>query len=103
MYNNIIDILFMGNYMGKLSSVFTSVDQELLDYKLKPEISNLPSWFSGQVLRVGPAKFEYGKIKLNHWFDGLAMLYSFNSNGKDICFSNKYLESEQYIAAKKVG
>ncbi|QIW11092.1 carotenoid oxygenase family protein [Francisella sp. LA112445] len=87
--------------MGKLSSVFTSVDQELLDYKLKPEISNLPSWFSGQVLRVGPAKFEYGKIKLNHWFDGLAMLYSFNSNGKDICFSNKYLESEQYIAAKK--
>ncbi|MED7789423.1 carotenoid oxygenase family protein [Francisella sp. 19X1-34] len=87
--------------MSKLSSAFTSVNQEFSNHKLKPEISNLPDWFDGQVLRVGPAKFEYGNIKLNHWFDGLAMLYSFSSNSKDICFSNKYLESEQYFAAKK--
>ncbi|WP_227806687.1 carotenoid oxygenase family protein [Francisella persica] len=59
-------------------------------------MSNLPDWFSGQILRVGPTKFEYGKIKLklNHWFDGLVMLYSFQSNKKDIYFKNKYLRSE---------
>ncbi|WP_150467694.1 carotenoid oxygenase family protein [Francisella sp. SYW-9] len=87
--------------MGKLASVFASVNQEFSNYELKPEISNLPGWFSGQILRVGPAKFEYGKIKLNHWFDGLAMLYSFKNDSKGVHFSNKYLKSEQYLAAKK--
>lgn len=87
--------------MSKLSLAFTSVNQEFSEYILKPDISKLPDWFSGQVLRVGPAKFEYGQIKLNHWFDGLAMLYSFQRHGKNIYFSNKYLESEQYFASKK--
>lgn len=60
--------------------------KNLLDYILKPEISNLPDWFDGKLLRVGPAKFEYGNIKLYHWFDGLAMLYSFGCNDKEIYF-----------------
>ncbi|ASG67589.1 hypothetical protein CDV26_03535 [Francisella halioticida] len=87
--------------MSKLSATFTSVDQEFSSYILKSEISNLPNWFDGQILRVGPAKFEYGKIKLNHWFDGLAMLYSFYKEGNNIYFSNKFLESQQYFASKK--
>ncbi|WP_268746255.1 carotenoid oxygenase family protein [Francisella philomiragia] len=64
-------------------------------------MSNLPDWFDGKVLRVGPAKFEYGNVKLNHWFDGLAMLYSFRCNDREIYFSNRYLRSEQYLAATK--
>ncbi|AJI54953.1 retinal pigment epithelial membrane family protein [Francisella philomiragia] len=87
--------------MNKLSSVFVNVDEEFTRYILKPEISNLPNWFDGKVLRVGPAKFEYGNIKLNHWFDGLAMLYSFRCNDREIYFSNRYLRSEQYLAATK--
>ena len=87
--------------MNKLSAAFANVSEEFSQYLLKSEVSNLPDWFSGQILRVGPAKFEYDKIKLNHWFDGLAMLYSFQSNKKDIYFSNKYLRSEQYFAANK--
>ncbi|WP_395167727.1 carotenoid oxygenase family protein [Francisella salimarina] len=87
--------------MTKLSSIFNSVEKEFSEHILRPELSNLPDWFSGQIIRVGPAKFEYGNIKLNHWFDGLAMLYSFTNSNKGICFSNKYLQSEQYLSAAK--
>ncbi|QWU99936.1 carotenoid oxygenase family protein [Francisella salimarina] len=87
--------------MSKLSSIFNSVEKEFSEHILRPELSNLPDWFSGQIIRVGPAKFEYGNIKLNHWFDGLAMLYSFTNSNKGICFSNKYLQSEQYLSATK--
>ncbi|APC91882.1 MULTISPECIES: carotenoid oxygenase family protein [Francisella] len=85
--------------MSKLNLAFANVAEEFSQHLLKPQVSNLPDWFGGQILRVGPAKFEYGKVKLNHWFDGLAMLYSFESSKKDIYFSNKYLRSEQYFAA----
>jgi carotenoid cleavage dioxygenase-like enzyme len=82
--------------MSKLIEAFKSVEKEFSSHKLKPEISNLPKWFNSQVVRVGPAKFEYGNINLNHWFDGLAMLYGFDKIGSDIYFTNKFLRSEQY-------
>lgn len=37
----------------------------------------LPEWLSGKLIRNGPGCFEVGDTKLNHWFDGMAMLHSF--------------------------
>jgi carotenoid cleavage dioxygenase-like enzyme len=37
----------------------------------------IPSWLSGTLIRNGPAMFEVGQQKFNHWFDGLAMLHKF--------------------------
>ncbi|MBK2034882.1 hypothetical protein IBE20_08080 [Francisella tularensis subsp. novicida] len=44
--------------MNKLSLAFTNVNEEFSRYLLKREISNLLNWFSGQILRVDPAKFD---------------------------------------------
>lgn len=87
--------------MDKLNHVFTSVNKQFSGYELTPEISKLPSWYDAQVLRVGPAKYEYGDIKLNHWFDGLAMIYSFKLENNQILFSNKFIESEQYRSSQR--
>lgn len=80
---------------------FDSVTQEYKSILLSAEVNNLPEWFSGKVLRVGPAKFNIGNQKLNHWFDGLAMVYKFEKIDNNIIFSNSFLKSPQYRANLK--
>lgn len=41
-----------------------------------PVRGTIPTWFHGTLLRTGPAKFEVGNHRYNHWFDGLVMLHS---------------------------
>ncbi|RUS68372.1 hypothetical protein EGW08_023866, partial [Elysia chlorotica] len=62
---------------------------------------SLPDWFDHETLRVGPAKFEYANINLNHWFDGLAMIYKFEVINGELYFSNKFLRSQQYYSSIK--
>ena len=38
----------------------------------------VPMWLNGKLIRTGPGLFEIGDTKYNHWFDGLALLHSFN-------------------------
>ena len=46
-------------------------------------IGTIPSWLSGRFFRSGPGIYEVGDTKFNHWFDGLALLMSFNiMNGR---------------------
>jgi beta,beta-carotene 9',10'-dioxygenase len=37
----------------------------------------IPQWLVGSLIRTTPAQYEIGKRSYRHWFDGLAMLYSF--------------------------
>ena len=68
------------NYLNmnnkKFSLGFSTLDQEVVIEEL-PIRGALPTWLSGTLVRNGPAKFEVGKKKLRHWFDGLAMLHKF--------------------------
>ncbi|MCC9171628.1 hypothetical protein [Francisella tularensis] len=48
--------------MNKLSLAFTNVNEEFSRHLLKREISNLLNWFSGQILRVDLAKYQYVKL-----------------------------------------
>ena len=64
---------------------------------------NIPS---GPVLGVhltGPAKFEVGDKKYNHWFDGLAMLHKFAFAAGRVSYANRYLRSRAYEEAMAKG
>ena len=58
---------------------FQSATTEYDDYR-PPVDGTIPAWLSGTLIRNGPGRFRVGEQRVNHWFDGLAMLrrYSFD-------------------------
>ncbi|HEX2148764.1 MAG TPA: carotenoid oxygenase family protein [Actinomycetota bacterium] len=64
-----------------------------------PTSGTIPSWLSGTLVRTGPAKFEVGEQKFNHWFDGLGMLHRFQLEGGKVSYGNKFIQSKAYLHA----
>lgn len=57
----------------------------------------IPEWLNGKLIMNGPGIFNIGNHKLNHLFDGMALLQKFtiSSNGK-VTYQNKFVRSEAY-------
>jgi len=67
----------------------------------QPEIEgSIPEWLSGTLIRNGPALFEAGETRVNHWFDGLAMLRRYAFDSGELRYSNRFLRSEAYADAR---
>jgi carotenoid cleavage dioxygenase-like enzyme len=81
---------------------FQSLDTELSQTEL-PVDGILPDWLAGALFRIGPARFEAGDDRYNHWFDGLAMLHRFAFGGNSVTYSNRFLHSRAYRAARDTG
>jgi beta,beta-carotene 9',10'-dioxygenase len=78
---------------------FQTLDTELEPTALTVD-GTLPPWLAGALLRVGPAKFEAGERSFNHWFDGLAMLHRFAFAGGAVTYTNRFVASKAYRAAR---
>ena len=59
-------------------------------------VGSLPSWLNGRLIRNGPGLFEIGDTKLNHWFDGMALLHSFTIQSGKVTYTSKFLRSDSY-------
>jgi carotenoid cleavage dioxygenase-like enzyme len=81
---------------------FETLDQETTIDRLELE-GSLPPWLAGTLLRTGPGRFEVGERKLNHWFDGLAMLHRFSIAEGEVSYANRYLRSRAWRAAEETG
>ena len=81
---------------------FTTQDRELNFENLEIK-GDFPDWLSGSLIRTGPALFELKEQNLNHWFDGLAMLYKFSFQRGKVDFCCKFLKSKAYQQAEKTG
>ncbi|MDX6648596.1 MAG: beta,beta-carotene 9,10-dioxygenase [Solirubrobacteraceae bacterium] len=81
---------------------FSTLDREVRLDSLPVE-GVLPPWLAGSLLRTGPAQFEAGDQKLNHWFDGLAMLHRFSFEGGRVSYANRFLHSRAYRAVQETG
>lgn len=81
---------------------FSTLEDELQLENL-PVKGTIPQWLSGTLIRNGPARFEVGKEKFHHWFDGLAMLHKFSFKNGQVSYANKFLESMAYKSAKETG
>ena len=79
---------------------FKTMEEELSNIEL-PVIGIIPAWLSGTYIRNGFSKWEVGKEKYRHWFDGLAMLHGFTFQGGKVIYTNKFLQSEAYKQAIK--
>jgi beta,beta-carotene 9',10'-dioxygenase len=63
----------------------------------------LPQWLTGTLLRNGPARWEFEHAQLNHWFDGMAMLHSFDFSGGRVRYMNRFVRSQAYRALEETG
>jgi carotenoid cleavage dioxygenase-like enzyme len=74
---------------------FRTLDAERRDYTPRVD-GTIPAWLSGTLLRNGPARFEVGGQRVNHWFDGLAMLRRYAFADGSVSYSNRYLRTGAY-------
>jgi beta,beta-carotene 9',10'-dioxygenase len=79
---------------------FTSMEEETAVERL-PVRGDVPTWLTGALVRVTPAKLEVGDRRLAHWFDGLAMLNRFGFADGRVSYANRFLESTAYQDAKE--
>lgn len=64
----------------------------------------LPEWLRGDLIRVGPGKFDMGTdFTCNHWLDGLAVMYKFSFKENQVTFTKRFVESDAYKKAHKAG
>jgi beta,beta-carotene 9',10'-dioxygenase len=68
-----------------------------------PVRGRLPAWLAGRLVRTGPARFEVGASRYNHWFDGLAMLHAFAFDRGRVSYKNRYLRSQAHDEAMAAG
>ena len=79
---------------------FTSQDQEVTVDSL-PVSGDVPAWLTGALVRVTPALLEVGDRRLDHWFDGLAMLNRFGFADGRVSYGSRFIESRAYEDAKQ--
>ncbi|WP_246057969.1 carotenoid oxygenase family protein [Halonotius terrestris] len=77
---------------------FQSLTTERTEYS-PPVEGSIPTWLSGTLIRNGPGLFEAGDRRVNHWFDGLAMLRRYAFDDGDLRYSNRFLRSDAYADA----
>ena len=71
---------------------------------------DLPDWLRGSLIRNGPGAFAFPDgSAVDHWFDGLAMLYRFTfdpggragrTDGDAVHYRNRFLRTDAYEAAR---
>jgi len=100
-----VEMLRIGNALIPLGSEhvlvtappigFHSVPTEVHDHQPTIE-GEIPDWLSGTLIRNGPGLFESGDRRVNHWFDGLAMLRRYAFDDGQLQYSNRFLRTDAY-------
>jgi beta,beta-carotene 9',10'-dioxygenase len=79
---------------------FTSLEEETALDSL-PVTGAVPAWLTGALVRVTPAKFEVGGQRVDHWFDGLAMLNRFGFGDGRVSYKSRFIRSRAYHEAEE--
>lgn len=61
-----------------------------------PVQGEIPAWLSGQLLRNGPGRWKFDGQEVNHWFDGMSLVHSFEVQDGRVHYMNRFIESRAY-------
>jgi carotenoid cleavage dioxygenase-like enzyme len=84
---------------------FRTVGTEYRDHSPRVE-GAIPPWLSGTLVRNGPGRFEVGGRRVNHWFDGLAMLRRYDFLDGTVRYTNRFPRTgayEEAVAGRTTG
>ncbi|HYN50519.1 MAG TPA: carotenoid oxygenase family protein [Thermoleophilaceae bacterium] len=79
---------------------FQSLEEETA-IQAVPVTGDVPSWLTGALVRVTPAKLEVGERRVDHWFDGLAMLNRFGFAGSEVSYASRFIRSSAFAEAEQ--
>jgi beta,beta-carotene 9',10'-dioxygenase len=68
-----------------------------------PLQGSIPDWLTGTLLRMGPARFEWGPDRYRHWFDGSGMIHKFSFAGGKVGYANRYVRGSSFVENERVG
>jgi len=78
---------------------FSTLKSEVTNQELETQ-GKFPDWLKGTLLRNGPAQFEVGNERFQHWFDGLAMVHRLAVEDGKVFYTNKFLQTPGYKDAQ---
>src|SRR4051794_28129589 len=61
-----------------------------------PVSGELPTWLAGQLVRNGPGRWKFDGVEVNHWFDGMSLVHSFEVADGRVHYMNRFIESRAY-------
>jgi beta,beta-carotene 9',10'-dioxygenase len=64
---------------------------------------SLPHWLAGELLRLGPGKFDVGPAMLAHHFDGFGMLHRFGFADGRVSYRNAFIKTPMLREARASG
>jgi all-trans-8'-apo-beta-carotenal 15,15'-oxygenase len=70
---------------------------------VEPRVGSLPSWLRGTCYWNGPARFERGGFRYQHWLDGDGMVSALRLSDDGARFSNRFVRSSKYLAEEEAG
>ncbi|MFT4048619.1 MAG: carotenoid oxygenase family protein [Solirubrobacterales bacterium] len=81
---------------------FESADEMTARTEL-PVKGEIPRWLKGQLLRNGPGRWKFDGAEVQHWFDGMSLVHSFEVAQGRVHYSNRFIESRAYKAFRDSG
>ena len=82
---------------------WTSItERELSALDMQVE-GDLPAELNGVLLRNGPARFDRGDLRYDHWFDGDGMIQQFTIRDGRISHRGRFIETEKYLLEEDAG
>ena len=83
--------------------VFKGLSQETLD-EIQAEVTgDWPSTIDGTLFRNGPAQFELGKGRLQHWFDGDGLIQAWRIRDGRVSHRARFVQTSRYLAEREKG
>jgi len=84
------------NKLRPISFQSLKCTDELTDLPLELVEGALPTWLRGTLFRNGPGAFDVGEQRLNHLFDGYAMMGKINLDSDEPRISTRFVRSSAH-------
>ena len=81
---------------------FQTLEEETSVAALNVE-GRIPDWLTGTLLRMGPARFEWGPDRYRHWFDGSGMIHKFSFAAGKVGYANRYVRGTAFVENERAG
>lgn len=80
-----------------------NTNQQTYSMQNIPVTGKIPEWLEGNYIRNGPGMFNLNGKRVNHWFDAMGALHSFNIRNGKVDYVSRYIECESYQSAAENG
>lgn len=62
-----------------------------------------PPWLKGTLFRNGPGRWNRGREKVSHWFDGLALLHGLTLDAGGVTYRSHFVRSRDFRQSQQTG